>query len=428
MAILAILSASNAAWAQSASLASADIMSSPHLPNAPASFDALANGAGVDWTGPNFGVNFSVGSSGYPMTLSNTASLKGFGASGFGYGATMGYDYQFQNGIVAGVAADLNGPRAAAQFSDTNSMTNASVSQRSSWALRGRIGATLGEETLAYGTLGVATASESAGMTNPVTAQRWRGNYTGLVVGVGVETKVTEEVFLRTEYLRGQYPARTYDGGALSVSPWSDEFRIGLIYRPQLDSGGGSAPTVAAQKVDWSGAVVGALAGPQFSKSKLTIAPTTAVNGMVADGASLAAVAGYGVLSGNLYGGGEMELGSVNSAISAAVPTSGTASVSSTYQVAARARAGVAMAMNTLLYITGGWSFEGGAAALTSPTLGLSDHSVIRGPQLGLGLDTMFSTHVGARLEYLQTFYSPQAAGAVAATAGVSRAGLLYHF
>ena len=88
----------------------------------------------------------------------------------------------------------------------------------------------------------------------------------------------------------------------------------------------------------------------------------------------------------------------------------------------------MALAPNTLAYVAGGWSVAGGTAEVNAGAGPQSSHAQFSGPQIGLGIDAMFSETLGGRIEYLQTFYAPQASGLVTPTAGVTRAGLLYHF
>lgn len=416
-----LLAASNLAGAQSLSGTAPVSPGSPHLPEGAAGGGA-AGGPRVDWSGPYAGANIIVGNVGFPISYSDIASARSLGATGAGLGGTIGYDRTLGNGAVAGVAADMNGPGPAVASGGI------SLSQSSSWALRGRLGVTDGDRTLVYGTAGYAQALESLDLPVTGATQRWRDAISGVVFGGGVETQISDELFLRGEYLQGVYQPRSYLGGALGVAPSTQAFRLGLIYRPPTASGAGAGPMFTPNFNDWSGFYAVALAGADFMSARIGSDSTPRQGGLSADAPDLAAAAGYGRQFGNLYAGVEAELSDAPSLASLTYEGGTALKLSSNWQFAARARAGMALTPNTLAYVAGGWSVAGGTAEANACAGPQSSHAQFGGPQIGLGIDAMFTPTLGGRIEYLQTFYAPQASGLVTPTAGVTRAGLLYHF
>jgi len=388
---------------------------------------AAASKPGVVWTGPYAGANFVAGASGFSLADSNGGSLRGVGSTGYGLGLTLGYDYQLAQGFVTGVAADINGAGGKARYGDAISASAGALSQSSAWALRGRAGVTVGAETLLYGTAGYSESVASLGYVANGRSLGATVASPGVVFGGGVETEAANEIFLRGEYLHGRYASRSYLDGALGVSPWSDDFRVALIYRPQYLSGGAQAPTLTPGKIDWSGFYALALVGPQSTKTRIVVDGAAEANGLLADGVGAAVAAGYGQQTGDLYAGLEMELGDANS-VAKFSQQGAVAELASKWEWATRARAGLAVTPNTMIYVAGGWSLAGGAAELDLGPVAQRASFRLSGPQVGLGVETMFSEHLGGRLEYLETFYAPLAGGAVSPNASLARAGLLYHF
>ena len=414
-----VLAASSLARAQSLGEMTSPPSASPHLQDGGAGLTAMS-GPGVDWNGPYVGANFIVGNIGFPLNYGDIASVRGIGMTGAGMGGTVGYDRALDNGVVAGIAAEMNGPGPSASYSGV------SLSQRSSWALRGRIGVTDGGRTLVYGTAGYAQALESLDLPVNGATQRFSDTISGVVFGGGVETQISDEFFLRGEYLQGVYQPRSH----LGVAPSTQAFRLGLIYRAATtsDAGAGVAPMFTPNFSDWSGFYAVALAGADFMSARIGSDSTPRLRGLSAEAPELAAAAGYGRQFGNLYAGMEAELGDAPTVASLAYEGATVLKMSSNWQFAARARAGMALAPNTLAYVAGGWSVAGGTAEVNAGACPQSSHAQFSGPQIGLGIDAMFSETLGGRIEYLQTFYAPQASGLVTPTAGVTRAGLLYHF
>ena len=202
-----VLAASSLARAQSLGEMTSPPSASPHLQDGGAGLTAMS-GPGVDWNGPYVGANFIVGNIGFPLNYGDIASVRGIGMTGAGMGGTVGYDRALDNGVVAGIAAEMNGPGPSASYSGV------SLSQRSSWALRGRIGVTDGGRTLVYGTAGYAQALESLDLPVNGATQRFSDTMSGVVFGGGVETQISDEFFLRGEYLQGVYQPRSHLGVA----------------------------------------------------------------------------------------------------------------------------------------------------------------------------------------------------------------------
>jgi outer membrane immunogenic protein len=168
-----------------------------------ASAPAAADGPGRDgyyypaWQGSYVGAHIGYGESGP--------------ADGFLGGAHVGYNWQ-KGQIVYGWEADLS--LSDIGFSEDIIVCNppagcvaAEVNGSIDWmaTVRGRIGYLINPTLLAYGTagLGIASGSASASISSPRLTDRFSvtDTETDIVLGIGLEGKLSETATARIEYL-----------------------------------------------------------------------------------------------------------------------------------------------------------------------------------------------------------------------------------
>ncbi|MEM1377400.1 MAG: outer membrane beta-barrel protein, partial [Pseudomonadota bacterium] len=167
---------------------------------------SLAGAQPVDFTG------FYVGGALAATGLSHNLSLppldggfNGIGAEGFSGRFQAGYDYEFSNGIVAGVQGEFGIGTVTTDFDldllGTPGNGGANIDQDYAWSIIGRLGYKVGPRTLAY-VLGGYTQERYS-----VSAFGTGGAGTllefdtqGFVAGAGIETALTDKVFVGLEY------------------------------------------------------------------------------------------------------------------------------------------------------------------------------------------------------------------------------------
>ncbi|OAI31528.1 hypothetical protein A1351_21525 [Methylosinus sp. R-45379] len=385
------------------------------------------------WTG--FYVGATLGTGWAKFRLSDKwSNFDGVGMFGASVGATAGFDYQFSPSIVAGIAADGNVNTTAAK--DSSSFGESTFREAASWALRGRLGTLTADDTLVYVTAGVSevfTRESDSGTTGGSSAR-----FIGGVFGAGVETRLTGNLYGRVEYLHGVYGKRSFDGGASYVHPDTGVARIGLIFRPSESDGRDTpfAPNGARGPLlreSWTGAHIGAHGGVAWGSTKLSDSNGSA-DGVGGAGGSGGVLLGYDYQYGRSVFGLEIDgsAGGAKSTASSALPLfSANAQIAYDWDYSIRARAGHLFG-DTLLFGTAGWTQTYGRLT-TAGLLGISASHAFTGFQLGGGMETMLTEHVGARLEYLHSFYDKYAAvlgSAIDArpTTGKARAAVLYKF
>lgn len=124
----------------------------------------------------------------------------------FGGGATFGYDYLFQNGLILGIEGDMGIDTADADRRFREFSTNFMAS------VRGRIGGYVSPDLLLYATGGVAFLGvEYDGLRSPLTELRFseEDTLTGWTVGGGAEYDWHGIVFFG-EYLFASYDSFSF--------------------------------------------------------------------------------------------------------------------------------------------------------------------------------------------------------------------------
>ncbi|MEO0543111.1 MAG: outer membrane beta-barrel protein [Pseudomonadota bacterium] len=164
----------------------------------PAQSQSLAGAAPVDFSG------FYVGLAGGGVGLSHGLSIppfpvsfNGLGAEGLTGRVQAGYDHELSNGIVAGVQFEY-GIGSVASDLDFLGTNIASIEQDNSWAIIGRLGYKVGPRTMVFGLGGYTQEHYDLNFIGAGTVFDF--DTSGFVAGGGVETALTDKVFLGAEY------------------------------------------------------------------------------------------------------------------------------------------------------------------------------------------------------------------------------------
>ncbi|MBY6242998.1 outer membrane protein [Methylosinus sp. Sm6] len=385
------------------------------------------------WTGFYVGANVGPGWAITRAAIPGVANVSGVGMYGVAGGVTAGFDYRFGSSFVAGVAADGSVKSTEAKASGFGK--DVTFREAASWALRGRLGGLVSEDTLVYATAGVTQAVTKLGYPNGDSDDV---RYTGAIFGVGVETRLAPGLYGRAEYLHSVYGQRNFDGGLSNARPETAVARVGLILKPFEAADCCGAPAgvgvpSAVPRESWTGAHVGAHGGYAFGSAKLSSGSISG-DGVGGTGGVGGALLGYDYQLGRSVFGLEIDGsgGGARSTASVTLPIlSANAQITYDWDYSIRARAGHLFG-DTLLFGSVGWTQT--YAQLTTAGLGgLETSHVFSGVQFGAGMETMLTAHVGARLEYLQSFYDKYASvlgSTIDArpTIGKTRAAVIYKF
>lgn len=167
---------------------------------------------GFDWTGFSVGIHGGVaaGDFTYPFDVFGGAISGDIEntASGAFAGASIGADYQFSGGFVAGVIADISWSNYENELAiDVPAFGfSAEAGSELEWlaTVRGRLGFAW-DNLLVYGTGGAAFGGVNSGYSvttpGPSFSDSVDTDHFGWTAGAGVEYAVTENFSIKTEYL-----------------------------------------------------------------------------------------------------------------------------------------------------------------------------------------------------------------------------------
>ena len=220
MAVLSALSFTNAS--------AADLAKKKSPPQAPV--------VSAPWTGfyagLNAGYTFQNSVTTTDLTTTNPKTTFG-GGSGFILGAQAGYDHQIQS-VVVGVAADINydATKKTHHPSWANLATyKLTASNELTGTVRGRLGYLVNQDLLLYATGGLAIGRKQIKDNEQNVPPSQSKTHLGLVVGGGLEYRVTKNISTFVEYRYYAYEALNYTKKEVKSKPDNSEIRIGLNYR-----------------------------------------------------------------------------------------------------------------------------------------------------------------------------------------------------
>lgn len=177
------------------------------------------------WTGGYIGINagYAGGKFKHPFSLNYeneyARSAYAYGidgslditSSGFVGGVQVGYNWQFDNGLILGAEADFQGStvkgKISADLSDGTYSINASAETKVDWfgTVRARLGYAATERFMVYGTGGLAyghvKSSLKAGYDGFGIDASHSKTKLGWTIGAGAEYAITNNWTFKTEYL-----------------------------------------------------------------------------------------------------------------------------------------------------------------------------------------------------------------------------------
>jgi len=382
------------------------------------------------WTGFYAGL-----SAGYDWNLrtplSAISNIGEFGSKGGSIGATLGFDYQFAPRWVVGAAVDLNLEGMEAVM-DAGSQGSVSAKIDRSMALRLRAGYLISPSTLIYvtgGWAGIHSVVDPRIVAAPLTPSddTLRG---GFVIGGGIETAITHNLFVRAEYLHSEYAMTAYLTAPNPVRPSIDATRIGLTYKfgePGLSAAYGAEQ--APLRTSWTGFYGSVGAGYGASNTTIYLLTTKpdpiTVTGAGAEGLSGTLSAGYDYQIGsNMVVGLEADASLNDATTDLAL---GVWDLEQPWSLSLRGRLGYLLSADTLVFASAGWSsshadFKAGA---------FEKSGALNGVVFGGGIETMVTEHLGLRAEYLQTIQEKMpisTAFEFKQQSGIARTSVVYKF
>ncbi len=190
--------------------------------------------SGYNWSGVYVGLEggYSWGRAAthYDEAGFDTVPIGTMSPEGWLGGATVGFNYEFSNGFVAGVEGDVSAADISDTVPDLTGGPDDTLTGKTdvTGSIRGRLGYAAGR-TLFYGTGGLALAHSKVSATDGNLSDS--ATLTGWTAGGGIEQAVTQKISLKAEYLYSSFGNHTWFEG----EPWqstgdssSSTVRVGL--------------------------------------------------------------------------------------------------------------------------------------------------------------------------------------------------------
>lgn len=390
------------------------------------------------WTGPYVGVTAGIAGDKFTYPLSVTgvpvSATANVTSSGFLFGGTIGYNYQFANRLVLGAEADWSWADVAGQINLSAALgpigiaATAGSKLENLGTLRARVGYAW-NRALLYATAGYAWGRVRSGLSaslGPLAIALSRSNnVSGWVVGAGIEYAITGNWSLKTEYLYVNFDRDTLFATALGPATLNLDVetdvhivRAGLNYRFGGFLGSPQLPALAGPPVDWTGFYIGlsgGFAGDKFTYPlTVTGAPVSASADVTSGGLLVGGTIGYNYqFANNFVIGLEADWSWANVdgqvGLNATLGPIGIGiTAGSELESLGTLRARVGYSWNRLLvYGTGGFAWgkvnSGLSAGLGPLALTLSRGHNLTGWTVGAGAEYALTNNLSVKTEYLYT-------------------------
>lgn len=366
-------------------------------------------------------------------------SLTGeFADHGFGGGPFIGYavragDWQF--------GLELDGEVSSAKWHHSREPGGRvfSVEKESSVSAGPVVGYWLNDDSMLYGRLGVVQSKFNIDYTEGGTRQENSENLTGIRFGLGGETTLVGNFFLRLDYSYTSYEDFdvTAGGGDDNFANNESMARLAIGYR--FPSGAeDDEPAEPQPPVDLAGFYVGAGGGHNTLTSENTgdrdagtILDAEAGEG----GATGGLFAGYGFVWNSIYLGAEAEGELSNTSWQRErEPTGRTFVIDKEGGVGGGLRLGYVAPGGALIYGRAGVMYSKFHTEVATTGNTFEEDEWLLGGRVGLGLELPVSESVSARLEYSYTQYEDASLATGSGpedfehSEGLFRAGIVYRF
>lgn len=200
-----------------------------------------AKAEGKSWTGCYVGVHagYGVGDLQIGAALDPFAgNLEGLSSRGYQGGGNIGCDYQMQRVVIGGFAdytfQDVEFKAGITVPAVPVTLIGANLAIEDQWSVGGRLGVLANDSTLLYGLVAYTGAQTSGGVELFGSGLSLdTPKLSGWSVGAGIETRLTDNLFLRGEYRYTMFDTESYDFGGLRVDFDQDlhSARVGLAWK-----------------------------------------------------------------------------------------------------------------------------------------------------------------------------------------------------
>ncbi|RWM13570.1 MAG: porin family protein [Mesorhizobium sp.] len=395
-------------FAKSLLLGAVSVLALGSVSHAADAVEPVVETSAFNWSG--IYVGFGVGAGANVHELSSDFlpgfSLNGIGGEGVYGELTVGYDYMVSPRFLIGGLLDAH----AGNIETTLDVAGFDASVRETYGFDAglRAGYLFTPNTLGY-VLGGYSWQKYKLDTNAGFDLDW--DQSGYFVGAGVETAITSNWTIKSEYRYTRFSTNDdllsdfgVPDGTLNLDTSRHTFQVAANYRFGAQNGG--VASFEAPAYNWTGFYVGGAAGAGASVHQIEVPPLGGLefNGLGGEGVFGELNVGYdhdfgswvaGVMVDARYSGMTSEL---------EIP-GGSINLDTDYGFDVLARVGMKVNESTLAYVLGGYSWQHFDLNASSPIGDILDWDS-SGFSVGGGLETAMSSNVTVGLEYRYSQFS----------------------
>ena len=356
--------------------------------------------AGFQWSGFYVGGGIGAGAANHEFPFPG-GTFDGLGGEGVYGEISLGYDHMLTDRFLLGgfISARLGAIETTVSVPTVPDST-ATLDHGFDAGLR--VGYLITPETLGYVLAGYSY--QHLDVSSPPLSFSTDEDFSGFVVGFGLETALTDRITAKVEYNYRQYGGEDFGtGGLLNVEPSTHTVLLGINYR--FGAGDGApAASFAAPVADWTGFYLSGSAGVSGLVRELStpLLPGLSLNGIGAEGLVGSLGVGYDHDFGNMVAGVQLRgrvLG-VSTDLTFG-PFSGSAD--ETYGIDVVGRLGYKFTDAAMIYGLAGYSYA--KFDLTSNLTGSISTPDSSGFVIGAGIETAVTEHVFTGVEYRYADY-----------------------
>jgi len=381
---------------------------------------AEAPATGFNWSGVYVGFGGGVGAVKHGLEIANPNGPERMGLPDLGGGGifgevTVGYDYMVSDRFLVGAFADGHFGNIGLSLEADGGFADATLNNTYGFDVAARAGYLLTPTTLGYVLGGYSWQQFKLDGTIVGAPFEFDESRSGYVLGVGLETVVSGNWTLKSEYRYANYGNDTVvdlgGTGLLNVAPTTHTFHVGANYRFGGQNGGGTS--FAAPAYSWTGFYVGGALGAGAITDEINLGGGAAsFNGIGGEGAFGELSVGYdhelngnwvvGIMVDGRYSGMTTQLFDMSAL--GGPKYEGKAD----YGFDILARVGAKLNESTLAYVLGGYSWQHVEEEVSFGGLSETRDWSVGGFSVGGGLETAVTNNMSVNLEYRYSKYEGQ--------------------
>lgn len=162
-------------------------------------------------------------------------TFDGLSIDGFAGSVFAGAKFNMNNGFFFGAEVNVGASDAdfVMKYNEPGWVESAKFESKASYGIAALAGVDLTSDTSLYGRLGYQQTKFEQSFNEPGWSESESENFSGVRIGIGMETSLAEQLALRLDWSQTYYSSKAFDdgfGGSLKYEPTESLFQVGVSY------------------------------------------------------------------------------------------------------------------------------------------------------------------------------------------------------